>query len=355
MKLINKERKAYLISLILSIFASLVIGGLIMIANGRSPMVGYGALIEGAFGSNYRIANTIAKTAPLILTGLATAIAFNSGISNIGGEGQLYLGAFAAAVVGITFVALPKPIAIILAILAGAIVGGLYAFFPGWLKVKFGVDEVITTIMFNTIAMLFTSYLVNNPFATSDSKMSGTDIIFDAFKLDKLVRLSTLNTSIYFVIIITIAMYYLMNKTTNGYEFKMVGQNKNFANYGGIKSKKTMLIAMVISGAICGMTGTFEVIGVHYRFLEKISPELAFDGMLVSLVVRNNPLGIIIMGLFFGAMKTGSIYMETATGIPSELVQVIQSIIILFIAGENGFKSIYTNWKINRKNIKEVN
>lgn len=354
MKLISKERKEYLISLILSIAASLLIGALIMMANGRSPLVGYSALIEGAFGSNYKIANTIAKTVPLVLTGLATAIAFSSGISNIGGEGQLYLGAFSAALIGISFTALPKPISILLAILVGALVGGLYAYFPGVLKVKLGVDEVVTTIMLNTVAMLFTSYLVNNPFAAQDAKMAGTAIIGESYKLNKLVRLSTLNSSIFFVIVITIFMYYLMQKTSNGYEFKMVGQNKTFAKYGGINSGKTMLISMVISGALCGMTGVFEVIGVHYRFLQNISPELAFDGMLVSLVVRNNPLGIIIMGLFFGAMKTGSIYMETATGIPSELVEVIQSVIILFIAGENGFKTIYKNWKLNRETNKEV-
>lgn len=355
MKLVTKERKEYLISLSLSIIISLLMGGVIMLINGKSPIVGYGALLDGAFGSKFKIANTLAKTAPLVMTGLATAIAFNSGISNIGGEGQLYLGAFAAALSGIYLSFLPKPISIIAVILIAGIVGGLYAFIPGILKVKFKVNEVVTTIMFNTIAILFTSYLVNNPFATSDSKMSGTDIIASSFQLDKLVSLTTLNSSIYYVALIVILMYYLMNKTSNGYEFKMVGQNGLFAKYGGVKSGKTMMIAMVISGAICGITGAFEVIGVHYRFLEKISPELAFDGMLVALVVKNNPIGIVAMGLFFAAMKTGSIYMETATGIPSELVKVIQAVIILFIAGENGFKSIYINWKLNRQSIKEEN
>ncbi len=344
MKLFTRERKEYLTSLGLSIIASLFIGGLIMLANGRSPFIGYGALLDGAFGSKYKLANTLAKSIPLILTGFATAISFKSGISNIGGEGQFYLGAFASALVGTSFIFLPRPLSILLAIFVGGLVGGAYAYIPGYLKVELGVDEVVTTIMLNTVAVLFTSYLVNNPFAARDSKMAATNIIGEGYKLKKLVRLSNLNSSIFFSILIIILMGYFMEKTSNGYEHKMVGENKTFAKYGAINSKKTMLRAMVISGCICGITGVFEVIGVHYRFLQNLSPGIAFDGMLVALVVKNNPLGLVFMGIFFAAMKTGSIYMETATGIPSELVEVIQAIIILFIAGENGFKNIYRNW-----------
>ncbi len=347
-KIIEKRNLEYIISLFISIFASLLIGALIMMANGRSPLVGYGALIKGGFGSKYNIATTFAKTVPLVLTGLATAISFRSGISNIGGEGQLYLGAFAAAYVGITFTGLPGSIGIVLAILTGAFIGGVYAFFPALLKVKYKVDEVITTIMLNTVATLFTGYLVNYPFATTKGKMGGTEIIAEQFQLSRLVRLSTLNTSIFYMGIIAIVMYYLMEKTSFGYDCKMVGQNSLFGRYGGIKDKKQMVIAMVISGALCGIAGVFEVIGVHYRFLQHISPGYAFDGMLIALIVRNNPIGVVIMSIFFGALKTGSISMENATGIPSELVLVIQSIIILFIAGEAGFKNIYKNWRLKK-------
>lgn len=347
-KLFKKGQLEYIISLFIAISASLLIGALIMIANGRSPVVGYGALLKGAFGSKYNLATTFAKTVPLVLTGLATAISFRSGISNIGGEGQLYLGAFAAAYVGITFTSLPGFLGVILAIIAGAVVGGLYAFFPALLKVKYKVDEVITTIMLNTVAILFTGYLVNYRFATSLGKMGGTEIVAEQFQLSRLVRLSTLNTSIFYMGIIAIVIYYLMEKTSFGYDFKMVGQNSLFSRYGGIKDKKQMVIAMVISGALCGIAGVFEVLGVHYRFLQHISPGFAFDGMLIALIVRNNPIGVVLMALFFGALKTGSISMENATGIPSELVLVIQSIIILFIAGELGFKNIYKNWRLKR-------
>lgn len=354
-QLLTKENKQYLVSLSLSIIAALLIGALIMLANGRSPLVGYKALIVGSFGSTYKIANTLAKTLPLLLTGLATAISFKAGISNIGGEGQLYLGAFAAAYVGITFTSLPGPIGVVLAILLSMLVGAVYAYFPAVLKVRLGVDEVITTIMLNTVAKEFTKYLVNNPFAASDAKMAGTDIIATQYQFKKMVKLSTLNSSIFISIGISLVIYFLMQKTSDGYEFNMVGQNKLFARYSGIDDKKRMIIAMLISGGLCGITGAFEVMGVHYRFLDNISPDMFFDGMLVSLVVRNNPIGIFFMSIFFGAMKTGSVSMENATGIPSELVAVIQAIIILFIAGETGFKNIYNNWKIKRQErAKEV-
>ncbi|MSU01064.1 ABC transporter permease [Tissierella pigra] len=347
-RLTKNKNLQYLNSLFISIFASLLIGALIMIANGRSPLVGYGALLTGAFGSKYNIATTFAKTVPLVITGLATAIAFRAGISNVGGEGQLYLGAFAAAYVGITFTGLPGIIGIILAIIAGALVGGAYGFVPAILKVKYKVDEVITTIMLNTVATLFTAYLVNYPFASSQGKMGGTEMVAEQFRFSRLVKLSTLNTSIFYMGIIAVVIYYLMEKTSYGYDFKIVGQNSIFSRYAGIKDKNQMVLAMVISGGLCGIAGALEVLGVHYRFLQHISPGYAFDGMLIALIVKNNPIGVVLMSIFFGALKTGSIAMENSIGIPSELVSVIQSIIILFIAGEAGFKNIYKNWKMKK-------
>ena len=333
----------YLFSLSFSVIAALLIGALIMIVNGKSPVEGYGALVAGALGSKYNLATTLAKTVPLILTGLATAVSFRSGIYNIGGEGQLYLGAFASAYIGFTFAQLPGFLGITMAVVAAAAVGGLYAYIPAILKVRYKIDEVITTIMMNSIAILFTDYLVNYPFAAARGKMGGTDMIGEAYKLTRLVKLSKLNTSIFMTALIAIGIYYFMQKTSIGYELKMVGQNAAFANYGGIPSKKRMILAMVLSGALCGIAGSFEVLGSHYRFLQNISPGYAFDGMLVSLIVKNNPVGVVFMAMFFGILKTGSITMEHTTAIPSELVLVIQSIIILFIAGESGFKAILRN------------
>lgn len=335
-------------SILIAIFMALILGAFIMILNGKNPILGYSALIKGAFGSKYQIATTLAKTVPLILTGLATAISFRSGIFNIGGEGQLYLGAFAASYIGFTFTDLPAFVAIILAILFSAMVGGFYAYVPGVLKVRFGIDEVITTIMFNSIAIMFTNYLVNYPFQASKGKMGGTNMISESFKFPKLVAMSKLNTSIFYTMIIAVLVYYFIRKTSYGYNFKVIGENSLFARYAGLNNKRYMILAMVISGALCGIAGAFEVYGTHYRFLQNISKGLAFDGMLVSLIVKNNPIGIILMSLFFAVLKTGSNAMELNTGVPSELILVIQSVIILFIAGENGLKEILKRKRLTK-------
>ncbi|MBN2899723.1 MAG: ABC transporter permease [Clostridia bacterium] len=346
-----KQNMDYLVSLTTAILAALLIGALIMILNGQNPFVGYSSLVAGAFGSKYKMASTLAKTVPLILTGLATAVSFRSGIFNIGGEGQLYLGAFAAAYVGFTFTNLPVFVAIVAAILASAAAGAAYAYIPAILKVRYKVDEVITTIMLNSVAILFTNYLVNYPFAADQGKMGGTNMVAAAYKFPNLVRLSKLNTSIFYTALIAIFLYYLLQKTSFGYNFKMVGENGIFSKYAGVNNSRYMIVAMLISGALCGIAGAFEVYGTHYRFLQNISTGFAFDGMLVALIVRNNPVGIILMSIFFAALKTGSATMEVSTGIPSELVLVIQSIIILFIAGEQGFKNIYRRIKLERKEV----
>lgn len=348
MKVKKKFDFEYIGSLLLAIALALLIGAAIMLLNGKNPVMGYFALLQGALGSKYAMASTLAKTVPLILTGLATAISFRSGIFNIGGEGQLYLGAFAAAYVGFTFTNLPVIVAVIVAIIASALAGGFYAYVPALLKVKYNIDEVITTIMFNSIAMLFTNYLVNYPFQAQQGKMGGTDMIADAYKFPKLVAMSKLNTSIFYTMIIAVLVYYMIKKTSYGYNFKIVGENSVFSKYSGLNNKKYMILAMVISGALCGIAGAFEVYGSHYRFLQNISKGLAFDGMLVSLIVKNNPIGIVLMSIFFAVLKTGSNTMELTTGVPSELILVIQSVIILFIAGENGFKKMIKRRRMNK-------
>lgn len=333
-----KQKMDYIFSLAVAILLALLIGAIIILLNGKNPIEAYGALIKGSLGTKQALATTMAKTVPLIITGLATAISFKTGIFNIGGEGQLYLGAFAAAYVGFTFTHLPAMIAILLAVLASALVGAFYAFIPALLKVKYSIDEVITTIMFNSIAMMLTNYLVNYPFAAAKGKMGGTEMIAEAYKFPKLIAMTKLNTSIFYTILIAALIYYILRKTAYGYNFMMVGQNSIFARYGGLNTKKYMLVAMMISGGLCGIAGAFEVYGTHYRFLQNISKGLAFDGMLIALIVKNSPLGIVFMSIFFGMLKTGSNTMELMTGVPSELVLVIQSVIILFIAGEEGIK-----------------
>lgn len=344
----GKLRKGLMLTL--SIGIALLIGAIIILLIGEDPLTAYGALVDGAVGNFRRLANTLTKMVPLTLTGLATAVAFRAGIFNIGVEGQLYLGGFAAAWVGFTFTDLPGFLLIPACVVAGALVGAGYAFIPGILKVRYKVDEVITTILLNSVAILFTDYLVNYPFQAAKGKMGATDMIAQAAQLDRLIPLSKLNTSIFLMIGIAVMIYYLMQKTSIGYTWKMTGENPLFVTYSGIDAKRQMLYAMLVSGALAGIAGSAEVLGVHYRFLQELSPGYGFDGITIALIAQNSPIGVIIMAFFFAFLKTGALAMEQMTNISLELITVIQAIIILFIAADRGFGELLQRRKGGARN-----
>ena len=337
----RKNQLEYLLALGMSVLLALLLGAGIMLASGHDPIQGYTLMFEGAFGTQRAIGNTLAKSATLCLTGLATAVAAQAGIFNVGGEGQLYLGAMASAIVGAKLVGLSPLIGVPLCLLAAMVAGGIYAWIPAVLKVKMKVDEVITTILLNTAAIYFCSYLANGPLKTIERGVSsGTDSVDPAFMFDRLIKRSSLTESIFITIIIALLVWYVMRKSTAGFQMKLTGQNGHFARYSGIKSDKLAIWSMVVSGAICGLVGMFEVFGLHKRFITTVSNEFYYDGMLVAMIARYSPLGIILMSLFFGAMKIGGSAMELGANIPSTLVIIIQSIIIFFMAAEEGVMTI---------------
>lgn len=334
------HRLEYLLALAVSVGLALLLGAGIMALTGHHPLEGYQLMLQGAFGTQRAVGNTLAKAATLCLTGLATAIAAQAGIFNVGGEGQLYLGAMASAVVGARLAGLSPWIGVPLSLLAAMAAGGLYAWVPAMLKVKMKVNEVITTILLNSAAIYFCTYLTNGPLKTMERGISsGTDAIDPAFMFDRLIRRSSLTESIFLTAVIAFLVWYVMRKTTAGFQMKLTGQNGRFAHYSGIRSGRLAVGSMVASGAICGLVGMFEVFGLHGRFITTVSNEFYYDGMLVAMIVRYNPLGIILMSLFFGAMKIGGSAMELNAGIPSSLVVIIQSIIIFFMAAEQGIVS----------------
>ena len=343
-----KLNGAYLLSLAISVVLALLVGAGIMLASGHNPIAGYGAMLSGALSSKRAIGDTLAKTATLCLTGLATAVAAQAGIFNVGGEGQLYFGAMASALAGAALMGAPAVVAVPLCLLAAIAAGGLWAFIPGWLKVKMKVNEVITTIMLNSVAIYFCAFLSNGPLKTTEKGIaSGTAKIDAAFAFPRVINLSNLTTSIFLSIAIALFVWYLMKRTTVGYEMKLTGENPRFARYAGIRSDRLMLLGMVISGAICGLVGMFEVFGLHKRFIDSVSNEFYYDGMLVAMIMRYEPTGIILMSLFFGILKIGGTGMEKI-GIPSETILIVQSIIIFFMAAERGISASVRERRVRR-------
>lgn len=338
----KSNRVQYLVSLLVSVLLAMLVGAAIMAASGHNPVEGYGALFSGAFGDmgkkvfNRNFANTLYKTAQLCMTGLATAVAAQAGIFNVGGEGQMYLGALASAFVGAKLASVSPILALPLCFLAAVVAGGIYAWIPAVLKVKMKISEVITTILMNSIAIYFCTYMAIGPLKTSDKGFTqGTDSV-GALSFSKLVGGSNLTESVFFIAVVALLVWYVMSRSTVGFEMKLTGQNQRFAKFSGIKADKLAIGSMMVSGAMCGMLGMFETFGVQGRFKADFSNEFYFDGMLVAMIMRYKPLGIILMSFFFGVLKMGAISMQSKTGISSELILIVQSIIIFFMAAEEG-------------------
>ncbi len=351
----QKLNRDYLISLLSAVLLAFLVGAGIMLLCGFDPIQCYGALFEGALGKPRAIGNTLAKATTLALCGLAMSVAAKAGIFNVGGEGQLFMGALAAAVVGAQVKSVPAWVVVILALLASLLAGGLYAWVPGAMKVYWKVDEVITTIMLNSVATFFCSYMANGPLKTTEKGIaSGTASIMKEAGFAKLIPLSNLTTAILFAAVAAFFTWYLMTRSSVGFEMKLTGDNDRFAAYGGISAKKLMLWSMVLSGAICGLTGMLEVFGLHKRFMTTISNEFYFDGMLVAMIMRYQPFGVILMSLFFAVLNIGSRSMELSAGISSEVILIVQSIIIFFMAAEGGIRTALQNRSAIRKARREA-
>ena len=343
----------YFISLAASVGLALLVGAGIMLITGHDPVAAYTALVRGATGCNTvkefftvlftkrQFGNTIEYAMVLFLTGLACALGARVGIFYVGGEGQLYLGAIVSAYVGVVLNGLSPWIVIPAAVLSAMLVGGFYAWIPGVLKVKLKVNEVITTIMMNTIAIFFCSYLSNGPWKTSiPNRVSGTDNLAAEYMFPKLIRGSNLTSVIFVSITIAILVWYVMSKTTTGYEMKLVGENPRFARFAGLNADKLVSGAMVVSGMMCGLVGMFEVYGLKGNYQDGISNEYYFDGLLVAMIMRYKPVGIIFMSFAFAFLKIGAAGMELNAGVPGELYQIIQAVIIFFMAAQNGITSM---------------
>lgn len=345
----QKLTRDYLLSLLLAVALALLAGAGIMLLCGHNPAQGYAALLSGALGKPRAVGNTLAKTVTLALTGLAMSLAAKAGVFNVGGEGQLYLGAMAAAVVGAQAKG-PAWLVVALSLLAAMVAGGLYALLPGWLKVRWKVDEVITTIMLNSVAIYFCSYLANGPLKTTERGIAtGTDSIMKEAAFTPLIKLSNLTTGVFYAAVVALLVWYVMTRSSTGFEMKLTGENDRFAKYGGISTGKLMLWSMVFSGAICGLVGMLEVFGLHKRFLTTVSNEFYFDGMLVAMIMRYNPLGVILMSFFFAILSIGGKSMELTAGISSELILIVQSIIIFFMAAESGVRAWFASRRDTRR------
>lgn len=322
---------------------AILVGALFILLSGESPIEAYGALLKGALGSPKSIANTISKSIPLAFTGLAVALGSRCGMLNIGAEGQLHAGAMAAVLTALSLSSFPAPIVLIVSIIAGIFAGMIVGGIPGFFKARLNTNEVIVAIMLNYICTLFTSWLVNGP-VKSDGSTAQTEVIPEGAWLGRLIPQTQLTTALFILIAVAVLMYIFLWKTSVGYQLRAVGANPSAAGTAGIRVKTYMIMAMVLSGGLAALAGITEVFGKYHRFIEGFSPSFGFTGIAVAILGRNHPAGVLLTALLFGIMDMGALRMSRVTDVSTNMVTVVQSLVILLVAAPELIK-----WNKKRK------
>ncbi len=322
-----------------AIFMGLLIGAVLMIIMGTNPILGYGALLRGSFGSGIDFSETLVYITPLVFTGLSIAVAYRAGLFNIGAEGQIIVGMLASAFAGFALAGLPRIIHIPVTLLAGMAGGALWAAVPGYLKAKFGVHEVVNSIMMNYVALHLSHYLVTGPLQDPKTTLPYSPDIASTARLWRFLgRFGSdyrVNTGILIGIVAAVFVYWLLYKTTTGYEIRSVGFNPDASRYAGMNTSSAMAKAMLISGALAGLAGAVQVMGVQFKFLDLFGFEgFGFDGIAVALVGKNHPFGILATASLFGILHRGSQTMQAMAGVPKETIGIVQAIIIFAVAAE---------------------
>lgn len=322
-----------LLRILIIVICAFLLNTVVLLVSGKNVSLVYSSLLEGAFGGVYNFARTLRWSLPLVFTALSFAVSARCGIFNIGAEGQLYLGAFAAAWVGFTFTELPSFIVIPLACLAAMAVGMLWSMLAGWIMERFHASIIVVTLMLNYIAILLTEYLVRYPFYVEGTlgQSGSTAYISEAAHLSTIIDGTNATTGVYIALIVCVLIFLFNNFTVVGYECRVIGANERFAQFSGLRVKNRRMLVFAISGMLAGLGGAIEVLGVYGRFIVSFASGLGFDGIVVSLLANGNPIGIPIAALFMGAMSSGSITVEMFGQVPKAMTDILMGIIILII------------------------
>ena len=324
-----------------SVFLALLVAALIILASSvvttgsidwLLPVKAYGALLEGSLGSQTAILNTILQATPLVLGGLAVGIGFKAGLFNIGGQGQFLLGATAAAGVGAALATTPAPIAITAALLAGMLAGAFWGWIPGALKAFSGAHEVVTTIMLNSIAAALIGFLILGPLLAPGFSFGRTgDLGNSALPI---ILGGNIHLGVPLAVAAVPVVWWLLYRSTLGFEIRSVGANPSAARYAGMRPAFLIMFTMSMSGLLFGIAGSTEILGVSHFMIPSYGTAIGFDAIAVALLGRSHPFGIAAAALLFGALRAGAGLMQVVAEIPVEIVDVIQAIILLFLAAD---------------------
>ena len=336
-------RRVDLLPTVVALGGALLLGALLLVALGVNPLQAYGVMLAGALGSVQGLAQTGSKSIPLVLVGLGIIIAFQARIFNIGAEGQMMVGALAGTALALALPTAPGPLLLPLVLAAGVTAGALWAGFAGFLKARFGVNEILSTVMLNQVALYLMQFLLSGPLLDPAELASGTRIAQSASLppqvwLPRLIPRTTLHVGFLLLPVLAAAVYFLLKRTTLGFELRAVGQSPEAARYAGIRVGTRLVLAMVLSGALAGLAGVVEVTGLHHRSLEGMTGNAGFAGIVAALLGRLDPRWLIPAGLLFAALLVGADKMQRSLQVPASLALALQGLILCFLVSAEAWE-----------------
>lgn len=325
----RNERRLTVLTPIVSVFLALLVGAIIIACLGKNPLVGYGAMLQGSLSDVSKIGKTLERACPLIFTSLCAVFAYKCGVYNLGGEGQFIMGGCASAAV-ILGLGVEGPGALSLGLVAGIVAGGIWGLLPGVMKITRGLNEMITTIMLNYIALYFMEYIFKN--AYSDQGLPKTVAVPQSARLPEVLGT---HVGVILAILLGVLLWYVIFRTSFGFKIRAVGMNPIASRVNGFSVKRLVLLAFILSGAIAGLGGAVEFLGkTPFRLADGFGSGFGFDGVAIALIAQLNPLASIVVALLFGVLSTGGTMMQSVIGVPTAIVDIIRGLIIIFaVAG----------------------
>ncbi|WP_066380356.1 ABC transporter permease [Anabaena sp. CA = ATCC 33047] len=321
-----------ILSPLIAITCALIVGAILISLAGANPITAYTALFQESLTTYFGLGNTLTKMTPLLFTSLGVLVALKAGQFNIGGEGQIYLGALGSTLIGLYTPQLPALIHIPLALCAGFLFGAVWGGIPGYLKAVKGINEVITTLLLNYIAVNLVSYLVQHPLKAPAAPSPYSPIIAKSAQLPIILPQSLAHAGIVLSLIAAGILWVILERSPLGYQIAAVGFNPIAARYARISVESTIILVMAVAGGLAGLAGASEVMGLKYRLFEQISPGYGFDAIAIAFLSRGSISGVILTSLFFATLRSGANVMQRSAGVPLTVVYAIQGLTVLFIA-----------------------
>ena len=320
-----------IVSVTLSLGLALLVGAIIIEATGGDAIETYTVLVKGAFVGKNNISETLIKTGVLLLTGLSYAFAIKCGLVNIGAEGQLYMGAACSTAVGVYCTFLPGPVHMAAAVIAGFAGGAIWGGIVGVFKARFNANEIITSLMMNYIATLFVSFLVNRPMKDKTQTYPYSYRVAPEARLPGILSGTRLHIGLFIALLCLFIYWFYYRYTASGYRMRVIGQNRQCAEYAGYNARLSMFIAMCVGGGFAGLGGALEILGVQYRLFDGFSSGYGFEGICASLLAGNHPIGMLFTSVLFAGLKNGGNMVQIFTNVSSTLISVVQPLVIILV------------------------